>query len=44
MPERPAVLVVADELGDTMLATKRIEEIARAAGDALLRILRSRRE
>jgi hypothetical protein len=41
--DRPAVLIVADELGDTMLATKRIDELARAAGDALLRVLRSRR-
>ena len=42
--DRPAVLIVADELGDTMLATKRIDELARAAGDALLRILRAKRE
>jgi len=42
--DRPAVLIVADELGDTLLATKRIDELARAAGDALLRILRSKRE
>jgi hypothetical protein len=42
--DRPAVLIVADELGDTLLATKRIDELARAAGDALLRILRSKKE
>jgi Type II secretion system (T2SS), protein E, N-terminal domain len=42
--DRPAVLIVADELGDTLLATKRLDELARAAGDALLRILRSKRE
>jgi hypothetical protein len=42
--DRPAVLVVADELGDTLLATKRLDELARAAGDALFRILRSKRE
>jgi hypothetical protein len=42
--DRPAVLIVADELGDTMLATKRIDELGRAAGDALLRILRAKRE
>ena len=42
--DRPAVLVVADELGDTLLATKRLDELCRAAGDALLRILRSKKE
>jgi hypothetical protein len=42
--DRPAVLIVADELGDTMLATKRLEELARAGGDALLRILRAHRD
>jgi Type II secretion system (T2SS), protein E, N-terminal domain len=42
--DRAAVLIVADELGDTLLATKRIDEIARVAGDALLRILRTKRE
>lgn len=41
--ERPAVLMVADELGDTMLATQRLEELAKEAGDALARILRTRR-
>jgi hypothetical protein len=40
--DRPAVLLVADELGDTLLATKRMEELARAAGEALLRILREK--
>ncbi len=40
--DRPAVLLVADELGDTMLATKRMEELARAAGEALLRIVRAK--
>jgi hypothetical protein len=38
--DRPAVLLVADELGDTLLATKRMDELGRAAGEALLRILR----
>jgi hypothetical protein len=42
--DRPAVLIVADELGDTALATKRIDELSRAAGDALLRVLRAKRE
>jgi hypothetical protein len=40
--DRPAVLLVADELGDTLLATKRIDELGRAAGDALLRIVRAK--
>jgi hypothetical protein len=42
--DRAAVLIVADELGDTLLGTKRIDELARAGGDALLRILRTKRE
>jgi hypothetical protein len=37
---RPIVLIVADELGDTALATQRIEELARAAGDALARVVK----
>ena len=37
------MLVVADELGDTALGTKRIDELARAAGDALTRILKRAR-
>ena len=40
---RTAVVVVADELGDTMLATRRLEELAHAAGDAFARIVRMRR-
>lgn len=36
---RAAVLIIADELGDTLLATQRIEELARAAGDALARVV-----
>jgi hypothetical protein len=42
--DRPAVFIVADELGDTLLATKRLEELARAGGEALLRILRTPRD
>lgn len=38
---KTALVIVADELGDTMIATKRLEEIARAAGDALLRVVRA---
>ena len=40
---KPAVIVVADELGDTMLATQRLEELAVAAGEALARIVRQKR-
>jgi hypothetical protein len=40
--DRPALVLVADELGDTLLATKRMDELARAAGEALLRILRGK--
>lgn len=40
---RTAVMIVADELGDTMLATRRLEELAMAAGDAFARIVRLRR-
>jgi hypothetical protein len=40
---KTAVIIVADELGDTMIATRRLEEIARAAGEAFVRIVRTRR-
>jgi len=40
---KTAVVVMADELGDTMLATRRLEELSRAAGDAFTRIVRMRR-
>jgi hypothetical protein len=40
---RTAVIIVADELGDTMIGTRRLEELARAAGDAFGRIVRTRR-
>lgn len=40
---KTAVVVLADELGDTMLATRRLEELARAAGEAFTRILLLRR-
>lgn len=41
---KTAVLVVADELVDTMFGTKSMEELARAAGDALARVVRRRNE
>jgi DUF971 family protein len=37
------LLILADELGDTALGTKRIDELARAAGDALTRIVKRAR-
>ncbi len=40
---KTAVIIVADELGDTMLSTRRLEELARAAGEAFARIVRTRR-
>jgi Type II secretion system (T2SS), protein E, N-terminal domain len=40
---RAALLIYADELGDPALSTKRMEELARAAGEALARILRDKR-
>lgn len=40
---KTAVVVMADELGDTMLATRRLEELSRHAGDAFARIVRMRR-
>jgi hypothetical protein len=39
---KTAVVLVADELGDTMIATRRLEELALAAGDAFARIVRLR--
>ena len=40
---KTAVVMLADELGDTMLATRRLEELSRAAGEAFARIVRMRR-
>ena len=40
---KPTLVILADELGDTMIATRRLEELARGAGEALGRILRARR-
>jgi Type II secretion system (T2SS), protein E, N-terminal domain len=36
-------LLLADEIGDTLVATRRMEELARVAGDALGRLLRVKR-
>jgi hypothetical protein len=40
---RVAIIIFGDELGDTMIATKRFEEIAQIAGEALARIVRAKR-
>ena len=40
---KTAVVLLADELGDTMIATRRLEELAHAAGEAFARIVRLRR-
>lgn len=40
---KTAVIILADEIGDTMLGTRRLEEIARGAGDAFARIVKTRR-
>ena len=40
---KTAVIIIADELGDTMIGTRRLEELARAAGEAFARIVRTRR-
>lgn len=38
----PALVLLADELGDTALGTKRMEQLAKTAGGALARILRKK--
>lgn len=38
----PALVLLADELGDTALGTKRMEQLAKAAGIALSRVLRKK--
>ena len=40
---RPVALLLADEIGDTMVATRRMEELARVAGESLGRLLRDKR-
>ena len=39
---KTAVIILADELGDTMIATRRLEELAKAAGEAFARVVRAR--
>jgi len=38
--DRPVLLLVADELGDTMLATQRAMKLTQAAGEAFVKLLR----
>ncbi|HEY1956197.1 MAG TPA: hypothetical protein VGH28_11295 [Polyangiaceae bacterium] len=38
----PALVLIADELGDTALGTKRLEQLAKAAGASLARVLRKK--
>lgn len=40
---KTAAIIVADELSDTMIGTRRLQELARAAGEAFGRVLRTRR-
>lgn len=40
---KTAAILVADDLGDTMIGTRRLEELARAGGEAFARIVRTRR-
>jgi len=39
---RPVLIMVADQLGDTLNGTRSMDELARAVGDALTRILSTR--
>jgi hypothetical protein len=41
---KPVALIIADDLGDSMAVTKRMQELAHAAGEALGRLLRDRRK
>jgi hypothetical protein len=41
---KPVALIVVDELVDSMSVTKRMQELAQAAGEALGRLLRDRRK
>ena len=39
---RPAMVLLADQLGDTMIGTRRMDELANAAGEALSKLLGAR--
>ena len=38
---RAALVLLADELDDSMMGTRHLDQVARAAGEALSRILRA---
>jgi hypothetical protein len=40
---RPTIVALADEVGDTLIATRRLDELARVTGEALAAIIRQRR-
>jgi hypothetical protein len=39
---RATIVVIADEVGDTLIATRRLDELARVAGESLASIIRQR--
>ena len=39
---RPTIIVLSDEVGDTLIATRRLDELARVAGEALGAIIRNK--
>jgi hypothetical protein len=39
---RPVMVLLVDELADSMSGTRRMDELARAAGEALARLLGTR--
>jgi hypothetical protein len=41
--DKPAVVIVCDDLGDTLLATRHLDIMAKVAGEALERVIRVRR-
>lgn len=41
---KPVLVVLADELGDVLVVTKRMDDLAAAAGESLARLLRERRK
>jgi hypothetical protein len=41
---KAVAVVLADELSEALIATERMQELARAAGEALVRLLRERRK
>jgi hypothetical protein len=41
--KKPVILVVCDDLSDTLLATRHLEVMAKVAGEAIERVVRARR-